>query len=112
MMVGMLVLARGTVGMIEASTTRSPSKPRTRPARSTTASRSVEAPIRQVPATWNMPATFWRMCSASASSSFTSAVRSTLRSASVPNTGSASAGMRSVSQAMAWALTALAVVFG
>ena len=58
MMVGMLVLARGTVGMIEASTTRRPSKPRTRPTRSTTASRSVEAPIRHVPATWNMPATF------------------------------------------------------
>ena len=69
MMVGMLVLARGTVGMIEASTTRSPSKPRTRPAVSTTASGSFAAPIRQVPATWNMPATFWRMCSASASSS-------------------------------------------
>ena len=39
MMVGMLVLPRGTVGMIEASTTRSPAMPSTRPAVSVTASR-------------------------------------------------------------------------
>src|SRR5262249_43704063 len=36
MRVGKLVLPRGKVGMIEASTTRRPAKPRTRPAGSTT----------------------------------------------------------------------------
>jgi hypothetical protein len=39
MMVGMLVLPRGTVGMIEASTTRNPAMPSTRPLVSVTASR-------------------------------------------------------------------------
>jgi 4-amino-4-deoxy-L-arabinose transferase-like glycosyltransferase len=111
MMVGMLVLARGTVGISDASTTRRPSMPCTRPAGSTTASRSSAGPIRQVPATWNMPATFCRICSASPSSSFTSAVRSILRSASVPNTGSARAGTMSVSPAMIRALAALDEVF-
>ena len=44
MVVGILVLPRVSVGMMEASTTRSPAKPRTRPAVSTTALRIVRRP--------------------------------------------------------------------
>src|SRR5262245_16517162 len=100
MMVGMLVFPRGTVGIIEASATRRPGIPRTRPAVSTTAWQSFAAPMRQVPTGWNVPATFWRMCSASASSSSTSAARSTRRSASVEKIGPASGGTRSMIAAM------------
>src|SRR5262249_13733275 len=49
MMVGMLVLPRGSVGMMDASTTRNPAKPRSWPVVSTTAMRSLGAPMRQVP---------------------------------------------------------------
>ena len=105
MMVGMLVLARGTVGMIEASTTRKPVEAahpagavdhrvavgRTRPSgrcrrHGTCRRRSggCARPARRRPA----PAS----------------CRSILRSASVPKIGSASAGTRSVSQAMTCAL--------
>ena|ERR1051326_871553 len=43
------VLARGTSGMIDASTTRRPSTPITRPSESTTDRGSSTGPIRQVP---------------------------------------------------------------
>src|SRR5690606_18811656 len=49
-MAGALVLPEGSVGMIEVSTTRTPSTPRTRSSGSTTESAS--PPMRQVPATW------------------------------------------------------------
>ena len=48
--VGALVLPPMILGMTEASTTRSPSTPRTRSSRSTTESAS--SPIRQVPTGW------------------------------------------------------------
>ena len=50
MIVGALVLEETTVGMIEASTTRSRSMPLNRRRGSTTAAASL--PIRQVPAGW------------------------------------------------------------
>ena len=50
--VGSIVLARGTIGITEASHTTSPSMPITRQRGSTTASRSSGEPIRQVPAAW------------------------------------------------------------
>gem|GEM_PF-4482415 len=49
MIVGMFVLAAGIEGMIEASTTYSPLRPRTAPVEFTTAMRSVLGPIGQVP---------------------------------------------------------------
>ena len=52
MSVGRLVLARGTVGMMEASTTWRPSRPWTLPTGSTTASGSEVGPILQVPTGW------------------------------------------------------------
>ncbi len=48
--VGALVLPRGTIGITDASTTRSPSRPLTRSCSSTTAPASV--PMRQVPQGW------------------------------------------------------------
>ncbi len=55
-------IAARAVGMIEASTTRRPAIPRTRSPVSTTASRSLAPPMRQVPTGWNVPATFSRIC--------------------------------------------------
>src|SRR5258705_4401432 len=55
MIVGAFVLAPGIRGMIEASTTRSPSTPRTRNSGSTTAVSS--EPIRHVPTGWQSRAT-------------------------------------------------------
>jgi hypothetical protein len=52
MMVGRLAPAAGVVGMIEASTTQSPSRPCTRPPASTTARGSPARPIRHVPTGW------------------------------------------------------------
>ena len=49
MIVGALVLPPITVGITEASTTRSPSMPRTRHWLSTTAIASLSGPILQVP---------------------------------------------------------------
>jgi len=46
---GRFVFARGTMGMMEASTTYKPSMPWTRPSLSTTASGSVAGPILTVP---------------------------------------------------------------
>ena len=55
--VGRHVLPVGMVGMIEASTTRNPSTPRTRQDASTTASESTELPILQVPEGWKIGVT-------------------------------------------------------
>ena len=49
-----LVLARISVGMIDASATRRPSTPKTRPSGSTTAPSSALAPIAQVQVGWAM----------------------------------------------------------
>src|SRR5262249_10512244 len=57
-----------------------------------------------------MPATFWRMCSASAASSAMSAARSTRRSAKVEKIGPASGGTTSMSAAMSALLIRLAGV--
>jgi hypothetical protein len=61
MIVGRFVLARGTVGISEASTTLNPPMPWTRASRgSTTAPRSLARPIRQVPEACQLPTT-WRV---------------------------------------------------
>ena len=52
MMVGALVLPPTRVGITEASTTRSPCRPRTRQRWSTTAIGSLSGPILQVPTGW------------------------------------------------------------
>ena len=109
MMVGMLVLPRGTVGMIEASTTRRPSKPRT-PARRV-GHRVAVVGVGAHPAgadRMERAGDVLRGCARPApSSSCTSVCRSTWRSASVENTGPASGGTRSISLA----ITALWILF-
>src|SRR5690606_5477924 len=57
MIVGRFVLAQGMDGMTDASQTRSPPTPWTRPDGSVTAIGSSEAPIRQVPLGCQTPAT-------------------------------------------------------
>jgi len=64
--VGMLVLAVGSVGINEASTTRRLPMPITRPPVSTTDSGSSSRPMRQVPDACHSPTTFLRTCSSSA----------------------------------------------
>ena len=67
--VGKLVLAQGTSGKIEASTTRRPLTPRTRPSGSVTAIGSPSAPMRQLQEACHTPMVALRTKSSSASSS-------------------------------------------
>src|SRR6476646_9219620 len=69
MRVGKLVLAQGTRGKIEASTTRRPSTPRTRPCASVTAMGSPSAPIRQLQEACHTPIAALRTNASQASSS-------------------------------------------
>lgn len=55
MMIGMLVLARGMLGINEPSQTRKPVTPRTRPLWSVTAPMSSPAPMRHVPVGCQVP---------------------------------------------------------
>ena len=70
MRVGALRLPDTIAGMMEASTTRSPSVPRTRVSPSVTARSSV--PIRQVPQGWKADSTFFRTKASISSSERTS----------------------------------------
>ena len=70
MMAGALVLPETNVGMMEASATRSPRKPRTRSRSSTTALASL--PILHVPTGWNTVAPPRRQKSSTSSSVCTS----------------------------------------
>ena len=66
---GKFVLAHGTTGKIEASTTRSPSTARTRPAGSVTAIGSSSLPIRHVQEACHTPTAALRTNASSCSSS-------------------------------------------
>src|SRR6185312_4977695 len=69
MKVGKLVLAQGTIGKIEASTTRRPCTPLTRPCVSVTAIGSSARPMRQVQEACHTPLVFFLTNSSSAAPS-------------------------------------------